>query len=317
MDPAEQRRGCGPSARPWPRSTGARGPRAARSRSGAMRRSIMPTPPRARPPAAWLGGWSTRRSGTRRCARRAGAALERSGPRSWQRGSCAIGQRGWKRQPVGRSIGLGGSPTTAAWRRYAPRHELGNARSRPACTGAAGSVNSSSVGAVSTMRPRYMTATRSQTWRTTAMLCAMSSIVSPSLCAQVLEQVEHRRLHRDVERRDRLVGDEELGLERERARDADALALAARELPRVGVERARAQADELEQLRGSARRRSLRGTISVHAQELAEHLAHGHARVERRVRILEDHLDRAAGRSRRASPASAAPSKRISPAVGS
>ena len=30
------------------------------------------------------------------------------------------------------------------------------------------------------MRPRYITATRSQTWRTTAMLCATKSIVSPS-----------------------------------------------------------------------------------------------------------------------------------------
>src|SRR5439155_12812851 len=31
-----------------------------------------------------------------------------------QTGSCAIGQRGWKWQPLGSLIGLGGSPTTAA-----------------------------------------------------------------------------------------------------------------------------------------------------------------------------------------------------------
>ena len=80
------------------------------------------------------------------------------------------------------------------------------------------------------------------------MLCATNSIVRPSRCAEVGEQVEHGRLHRDVERRDGLVGDQDLGLERERARDRDALALAARELARVGVERARRQADEVEQL---------------------------------------------------------------------
>src|ERR1041384_1083570 len=42
--------------------------------------------------------------------------------------------------------------------------------------------------------------------------------------APVGEQVQHLRLHRDVERRDRLVADQQLGAERERARDADALA---------------------------------------------------------------------------------------------
>jgi hypothetical protein len=39
--------------------------------------------------------------------------------------------------------------------------------------------------------------------------------------------LSHLRLHADVERRHRLVGDEQLGLERDRAGDADALALPA------------------------------------------------------------------------------------------
>ncbi len=47
------------------------------------------------------------------------------------------------------------------------------------------------------------------------------------LVLQVLEQVESLRLHRDIEGRDRLVGDDEARIERERAGDADALALAA------------------------------------------------------------------------------------------
>ena len=53
------------------------------------------------------------------------------------------------------------------------------------------------------------------------------------LVLEVLEQVDHLRLDRDVEGTHRLVGDDQVGVDREGARDADALSLAAREL--VGV----------------------------------------------------------------------------------
>ena len=59
------------------------------------------------------------------------------------------------------------------------------------------------------------------------------------LVLQVLEQVDDAGLDRDVERRHRLVEHEQLRVERERAGDADALALAAGELVRVAVARAR------------------------------------------------------------------------------
>jgi hypothetical protein len=49
----------------------------------------------------------------------------------------------------------------------------------------------------------------------------------PELPLQAAQQVEHLSLDRDVERRDRLVGDQQLRLERDRAGDADALSLAA------------------------------------------------------------------------------------------
>ena len=55
------------------------------------------------------------------------------------------------------------------------------------------------------------------------------------LVLQVLQQVDHLRLDRHVERRDRLVADDQLGLERQRAGDADALALAAGEFVRVAA----------------------------------------------------------------------------------
>ena len=55
------------------------------------------------------------------------------------------------------------------------------------------------------------------------------------LVLELLEQVDHLRLDRDVERRHRLVGDDQLRPQRERARDADPLALAAGELVREAV----------------------------------------------------------------------------------
>ena len=65
---------------------------------------------------------------------------------------------------------------------------------------------------------------------------------------QVAEEVQHLRLDRDVERRHGLVAHDQLRRERERARDADALPLAARELVRVAVVVLGAEADALEQL---------------------------------------------------------------------
>jgi hypothetical protein len=57
----------------------------------------------------------------------------------------------------------------------------------------------------------------------------------PEAVLEVLEQVDDLGLHRDVEGRDGLVEHDELGVESERACDADALTLAAGELVRVSV----------------------------------------------------------------------------------
>ena len=64
------------------------------------------------------------------------------------------------------------------------------------------------------------------------------------LLLQLLQQVDDLRLDRHVERRHRLVADDEVRLDRERAGDADALALAAGELVRVAVGEVRVQADD-------------------------------------------------------------------------
>ena len=49
----------------------------------------------------------------------------------------------------------------------------------------------------------------------------MKTSVSPSSSLEILEQVEDLRLDRDVERRDRLVGDDQLRVGDDRARDPD------------------------------------------------------------------------------------------------
>ena len=68
------------------------------------------------------------------------------------------------------------------------------------------------------------------------------------LLLEVVEQVDDLGLDRDVERRDRLVGDDQLRLQREGAGDPDPLPLPAGELVRVAVVVLGAEADALEQL---------------------------------------------------------------------
>ena len=91
---------------------------------------------------------------------------------------------------------------------------MGTADSSASVYGCLGAEKSSSVGAVSTMRPTYMTATR---------------------------------LHRHVERGDGFVGDDEPGFERKRAGDPDPLPLATRERMRIATHVLGPQADETKQ----------------------------------------------------------------------
>jgi hypothetical protein len=60
---------------------------------------------------------------------------------------------------------------------------------------------------------------------------------------EVFQQLQHLGLNRDVERRDRLVGYDDLRVERQRPRDPDALALPAGKFVRVAFQRAGVEAD--------------------------------------------------------------------------
>ncbi len=70
----------------------------------------------------------------------------------------------------------------------------------------------------------------------------------PELLLQIFEQIDDLRLNRDVERGDRLVGDDEFRTDRERPRDADALALAAGKFVRIAVCVIGLQTDHLQQI---------------------------------------------------------------------
>ena len=68
---------------------------------------------------------------------------------------------------------------------------------------------------------------------TTERSWAIKRYVSCQLVLQILEQVEHLRLHRDVQGGDGFVTHDELGIDGQRPGDADALPLAPRKL--VGI----------------------------------------------------------------------------------
>ena len=95
------------------------------------------------------------------------------------------------------------------------------------------------------------------------------------------------------------------GSHRQRARDGDALALAAGELVRVALQRVAPQADLVDQRARAAARRALRSMLGAQREQaFLEDVEHAHARVQRRERVLEDDLHRAprrrAARRRRA-----------------
>jgi len=71
------------------------------------------------------------------------------------------------------------------------------------------------------------------------------------LILQVVHKPEYLGLHRHVQSADRLVGDDEVGVDGERPREVDALALAARELVGVAVVVVALQSDLLQQFDGA------------------------------------------------------------------
>ena len=113
---------------------------------------------------------------------------------------------------------------------------------------------------------------------------------------QLVEDAQHLRLHRHVERRGRLVGDQQLRLGDQHHRDHHALAHAARDLVRIELVDALAGRGccTASSIASARCRASPRGEPLVQAAGLGDLLADGHHRVQREFRILHDHRDAAA-----------------------
>ena len=109
---------------------------------------------------------------------------------------------------------------------------------------------------------------------------------------EVAQQVEDLRLRGYIQRRGRLVRDQQVGGFGNRQRNGDALALPAREFMRIEAKRkARfGQADAVQPVAGAGERLILRQVV-MDAQHLGHLIADIHQRVQRRHRLLKDHAD--------------------------
>ena len=111
---------------------------------------------------------------------------------------------------------------------------------------------------------------------------------------QVGQQLQDLVLHQHVERRDRLVEHDDVGLERERARDRDALTLSAGELTRIAGAQLLRQRDLIEQFDSRAPRVDALSPDLVDLERLGDGVLEVAQRVERAVRVLEHRLHAAA-----------------------
>ena len=122
-------------------------------------------------------------------------------------------------------------------------------------------------------------------------LCVISRRAVPKLRRRVGENREDLRLHDDVERRRRLVGDQELRSQDERERDHDPLSHPAGELVRVLPEPRRRDPHPSERLERPRAHLSVGQLGLVLLEGLAEVILDPHQRVEARHRLLEDQAE--------------------------
>ena len=136
--------------------------------------------------------------------------------------------------------------------------------------------------------------------------------------AQIFKQVDHLRLDRHVERRDRLVTNDEFRVHRQGPGNTDALTLTTRHFVRITVGERRCQTTDIQQMPNPGL------PVSLFAMSLCTRI--GSAEISptfmrgfnETVRVLEDHLDLLADIDHlfRVELGDIRPSKQISPAVG-
>ena len=107
---------------------------------------------------------------------------------------------------------------------------------------------------------------------------------------QIVQQIDDLRLNRDIQGRGRLVQHHETGLQHQGPGNGDALALAAGKFMGEAVHGAGFQADLFQGISNQGAPFVIAAAFFVHQQALFDDLGDGHARTERRERVLEDHL---------------------------
>ena len=119
---------------------------------------------------------------------------------------------------------------------------------------------------------------------------ADEQVAHAELVLELLQELQDHDLHRDVERRGRLVEDQQLGLDGDGAGDAHPRLLAARELVREARQKLARQAGHVGQRLDAALQRRARHLLQA-ADGIGDGVGRRVARVERIARVLEHHLD--------------------------
>ena len=109
-------------------------------------------------------------------------------------------------------------------------------------------------------------------------------------CFQVGKEVQHLRLNRDIQGRDRFVENDDSGIGGKRAGDADPLGLTAGEFMRVAVEEFFAQVYAGKDVADAPVALGLCHPVQT-LERCLHDLPNGLARVERALRVLKDVLD--------------------------
>ncbi len=106
---------------------------------------------------------------------------------------------------------------------------------------------------------------------------------------QILQQIDHLRLDRHIQGRYRLVRNDKPWMQRNRAGDRHALALSSRQRMRIARLPRRIEADLLQQIPHPGTPFGCAQAF-MHHKRLADDLPKCPARVDRSIRVLEDHL---------------------------
>src|SRR6266849_7486280 len=110
---------------------------------------------------------------------------------------------------------------------------------------------------------------------------------------KVAQQVQDLRTDRHIQRRYRLVADDQLRFDRQRPRNGDALALPAGKFVGIAAREARLQSDQPQQFLDALA--TARGWYKImQRQRFGQDLADRHARIKRRIGVLKDDLGIAA-----------------------